>query len=73
MSHAEVCPICYGKGWVALDGTENLTCPSHKTCHGCGGMGWVTVGADAIFPETREDGFIEPHLLEFYRKKGYTP
>lgn len=71
MSHAEVCPICHGEGWVIMRGTENLTCPSHKTCHGCGGVGWVTVSTGPIFPETHEERFIDPQLLEFYRKHGY--
>ena len=43
-SHAEVCPVCHGKGtiprdygkWISYDEGE-------KTCHGCGGSGWVTV------------------------------
>ena len=32
MSHAEICPICQGKGEVL-----------GKKCYGCGGKGWVTV------------------------------
>jgi DnaJ-class molecular chaperone len=40
MSHAEQCPICLGKGEV-----ENHQWYSSygKKCHGCNGMGWVTV------------------------------
>jgi len=33
MSHAETCPVCQRKGKVDDD----------KLCHGCGGLGWVTI------------------------------
>jgi hypothetical protein len=32
MAHSELCPVCKGSG--VFDG---------RTCHGCGGSGWVTV------------------------------
>lgn len=32
MAHAEKCPVCEGKGKV-----------EEKQCHGCSGLGWVTV------------------------------
>lgn len=32
MNHAEKCPICYGTGKI-----------KKKTCHGCGGKGWIEV------------------------------
>lgn len=34
MAHAEVCPVCQGKG------------KGEATCHGCGGKGWVEVGLE---------------------------
>jgi len=37
MNHAEVCPICKGTGKV--EAGENL----ERNCHGCGGLGWITV------------------------------
>ncbi len=46
MSHAETCPVCFGQGTVQAgithDGTAVRT-DKQKTCHGCGGRGWVTV------------------------------
>ncbi len=46
MAHAETCPICNGSGKIAIRGgkldTTALASPT-KTCHGCGGTGWVTV------------------------------
>jgi DnaJ-class molecular chaperone len=41
MSHAEICPICNGRGTVpnAMDNTST----AEVTCHGCNGKGWVTV------------------------------
>ena len=40
MSHAEVCPpVCKGTGASQT--------PSHPhSCHGCHGLGWVTVGVE---------------------------
>ena len=35
--HAEKCPVCNGSGRY-----------EEKTCHGCGGLGWVTVGTSTI-------------------------
>ena len=40
-SHAEVCPICHGRGTIEVGGT--CWNKQYKTCHGCGGKGWVTV------------------------------
>ena len=39
--HAEVCPVCGGGGKV-IDPITDITEPT-KTCHGCGGQGWITV------------------------------
>jgi len=32
MNHSELCPVCKGTGKV-----------DEKRCHGCNGLGWVTV------------------------------
>jgi len=45
MSHAEICPVCAGAGCVEsypMHGQET-TVPLRSPCHGCGGLGWVTV------------------------------
>lgn len=40
MSHAELCPVCNGKGYfVGRDHTDRLK----SECHGCQGLGWVTI------------------------------
>lgn len=48
MSHAEKCPICCGKGIIHHDERYPLAMSGalKKTCHGCGGKGWVTVEDD---------------------------
>lgn len=44
MSHAEKCPVCCGKGYISPDVQTSYSAPiPNKTCHGCGGQGWVTV------------------------------
>ena len=54
MSHAERCPVCGGSGKFPDNPYEfgipnsTLVSPSLKTCHGCGGTGWVTVGNDDV-------------------------
>ncbi len=56
MAHAEKCPICYGTGQVNPDPVG--TAVNLKTCHGCGGTGWVTVqdnDAPIYFPPKVED------------------
>lgn len=40
--HAEKCPLCNGVGKVKV--ASNTTMGNmEKTCHGCFGMGWVTI------------------------------
>lgn len=48
MAHAEICPVCNGKGKVMEQPTTNPF-PT-KTCHGCSGKGWVTVGTEYPAP-----------------------
>ena len=45
MSHAELCPVCAGRGVIKEYPSEESTQtnPNTKVCHGCGGKGWVTV------------------------------
>lgn len=71
MSHAEICPVCKGKGKInknrsiieselSFDPAKEL-----KTCHGCGGLGWVAVRdeglknlswADNLYPTIKGKG-----------------
>lgn len=44
--HAEKCPVCGGSGHIAdYNDTPQTTSASvnYRTCHGCGGKGWVLV------------------------------
>ena len=41
-SHAEICPICNGRGKVTEDFDTSGELDK-RTCHGCGGKGWITV------------------------------
>lgn len=38
MAHAEKCPVCNGKGKI-----------DDKTCHGCGGTGWIVIQDAPIY------------------------
>lgn len=44
-NHAEICPVCQGSGkyreYINYATTTNAS--YERTCHGCGGKGWVTV------------------------------
>lgn len=44
-SHAERCPVCGGSGILDSYCLNYTTCivEGQKSCHGCGGFGWVTV------------------------------
>jgi len=46
IAHAEKCPVCHGAG-KDVDAVYGLTLQEKKDnaeqCHGCGGLGWVTV------------------------------
>ena len=41
-NHAEVCPVCMGKGKVPAK-DDFTTSAWEKICHGCLGKGWVVV------------------------------
>jgi len=43
MARAVVCPICSGTGTIVEGGYATTAGPLKKTCHGCGGKGWVEV------------------------------
>ncbi len=44
MAHAERCLICNGKGvYVTPPDSYDNSLAAPKTCHGCGGKGWVSV------------------------------
>ena len=61
MSHAEICPICFGKGKIKkgmrawIDVTSN---DYDKPCHGCGGKGWVEVSAEVVCVNNAYDGTV---------------
>ncbi len=56
MAHAEVCPVCNGKGELPAD-KNNPDFPT-KTCYGCDtGKGWVTVQDEKPAP------FVVPGYL----------
>lgn len=44
-AHAEICPVCGGSGCLPTtnDYSSSAKDTPHKTCHGCGGCGWITV------------------------------
>lgn len=44
----ETCPVCWGKGKLPDDG--KTTAVIERTCHGCGGKGWVTVQEHRSMP-----------------------
>ena len=46
-NHAEICPVCKGKGKVSVDIKDGTRYTGNidyaKMCYGCNGKGWVTV------------------------------
>ena len=45
MAEAQLCPVCGGSGRLGIpisNSSAAATDPS-RTCHGCGGLGWVRV------------------------------
>ncbi len=52
MAHAEKCPVCGGLGTLEKHdfiGTTSVYPPSIETCHGCNGLGWITVQDESTF------------------------
>ena len=54
---AVICPVCCGTGTIKDYGNPNTTTViTEKTCHGCGGCGWVCVPGDYNhYPNPWED------------------
>lgn len=46
--HAEICPICGGRG-IVEEHDPNST-ELKRICHGCQGVGWITVSAPTPLP-----------------------
>ena len=45
MNHSELCPVCKGSGKTYTSQSPDSTSAYgyYTVCHGCGGIGWVTV------------------------------
>lgn len=59
MSHSELCLVCNGAGKIHKYETEEdkkstATPRVKKTCHGCNGKGWITVGIEYPIPKVPE-------------------
>jgi len=52
MAHSEKCPVCNGKGKV-----------KKEQCHGCLGLGWVTVQDQLIIKETECAVVVDGHSI----------
>jgi len=56
MAHAEICPICHGKGKLPDDSKITAVREFKVTCYGCSGRGWIEVSdsdnAQIRFPFT---------------------
>jgi len=51
MKHAEICPICKGRGRVPEDPEwDSGPFPGTRVCHGCDGKGWVEVEGECGQP-----------------------
>lgn len=72
--HAEKCPICGGAG--QLQGINDLSGsaanPPTRTCHGCGGKGWVEVsnGPYYTIQPTIDAPSIQPYQYPWYYTTG---
>ena len=61
MAHAELCPVCKGAGRLPQEYGESSSIPLWRTCHGCGGMGWVPVPDEVRYESVgpdRTDGAV---------------
>jgi len=48
---AEICPVCHGTGKYTPAHDPMMTAvPESRTCHGCGGKGWVELREDMATP-----------------------
>lgn len=48
MAHAEICPVCNGRGYINEYGYKGKVADAEPKCHGCDGRGWVTVHDEYI-------------------------
>ena len=60
---AQICPVCNGTGKYVIVKyrrpydlypftTSTIEFYSERTCHGCNGKGWITVGENIDFNKT---------------------
>jgi len=47
MAHAEICPICNGKGVIEEEDSTGKKIT--RICHGCVGKGWIEVRDDPCY------------------------
>jgi hypothetical protein len=67
--HAEICPICLGKGKIQqADDEAYCTAINIVVCHGCWGRGWVEVSDEPkvsfSFASYEPDPNIKPPKLD---------
>jgi len=62
MAHAEVCPVCNGRGTVK---EERITV-AEKQCYGCGGKGWVNVEEHSYYPYYPYYPYYYPNFRYYY-------
>ena len=67
MSHAQRCPICLGEGEIRENDVVCTMGPQLKTCHGCGGRGWITIQDPYPSPTT----LTPPNWLEDKKRKTF--
>jgi len=71
MKHAEICPICKGRGRVPEDPEwDSGPSPSTRVCHGCNGKGWVEVEGEYRRPDADK---IWRRPIPGYAKPQWTP
>ncbi len=46
MAHAQICPVCLGKGILPAD---KYSTAAEEKCHGCNGRGWVEVSDEPAY------------------------
>jgi len=67
MAHAELCPVCKGKGQLPFEETSSVN--MMRPCHGCGGGGWVEV-KDQLEEIQINAGNCHPYRLWYYDSEG---
>lgn len=55
---ATICPVCEGGGSLCVSVIEGCLIPVLKTCHGCGGKGWVVIPEVVVFKGKPGDSVI---------------